>query len=399
MSARTRPPLLLIAPDEDRVRCLGLGEQLAGHWCTGSFPGVEVRSRRPQDLDGCQAVIVVEAAGAHHPPGMLGALALEAEERHLPVVVLGDGTERPVPMHALVRMPGDTPPAVLAPFLCGLLERNRRVLELAGERELDRRLMGNVHEQIDLIDEELQSASIVQREFLTGSMPSLGTVSVSAMWRPSSYVSGDFYQAVQLDDRHLGVLLMDAAGHGVGSALMTIAMARAFVPVTGEGVVDPGRVLDVLNRSLLQLPGGRHRFATGVYVIVDCEQGRLRYASAGHPPPLRLGRSALDPLDTTDAGPALGIFDDHDYQVMEDRLEPGERLLVHTDGFEQAFAGPGATVAELQGQNANYLEVFRTLGEVERGEDLVGRLEALVDRGRGSLRPPDDLSLVCVTRG
>ena len=399
MSARARPPLLLIAPDEERVRRLGIGERLAGHWCTGRFPGLEVMTRGPRDLEGYEAVIVLEAEGPHPPPAMLGALAREAEERHLPVVVLGGGNGLPEPMHALTRMPADTPPEVLAPLLCGMLERNRRVLELAGERELDHRLMGNVHKEIDLIDEELQSASIVQREFLTGAMPSLGTVSVSAMWRPSSYVSGDFYQAVQLDDRHLGVLLMDAAGHGVGSALMTIAMARAFVPVTDEGVADPGRVLDVLNRSLLQLPGGRHRFATGVYVIVDCEHGRLRYASAGHPPPLRLGRSGLDPLDTTDAGPALGIFDDHDYRVMEAGLEPGERLLVHSDGFEQAFAGPGATVTELQGQNANYLEVFRTLGEVERGEDLVDRLEALVDRGRGSLRPPDDLSLVCVTRG
>ena len=398
MSARARTPLLLIAPDEDRARCLGFGKQLAGHWCTGSFPGREVGTRRPEDLDGYEAVIVVDAAGDHQPPGMLGVLVRDAEERHLPVVVLGDGTGLPDPMHALVRMPADTPPAVLAPFLCGLLERNRRVLELACERELDRRLIGNVHKEIDLIDEELQSASIVQREFLTGAMPSLGTVSVSAMWRPSSYVSGDFYQAVQLDDRHLGVLLMDAAGHGVGSALMTIAMARAFVPVTEEGIVDPGRVLDVLNGSLLQLPGGRHRFATGVYVIVDCEHGRLRYASAGHPPPLRLGRSGLDPLDTAEGGPALGIFDDHDYRVMEGRLEPGERLLVHSDGFEQAFAAPGATVAELQGQNANYLEVVRTLGDVEHGDELVGRLEALVDRGRGSLRPPDDLSLVCVTR-
>ena len=54
---------------------------------------------------------------------------------------------------------------------------------------------------------------------------------------------------------------------------------------------------------------------------------------------------------------------------------------IHTGRFEQAFAGPGATVAGA-GTGANYLEVFGTLGEVGQGEDLVGRLEALVDRVR-----------------
>ena len=398
------PPILCITDQKSAPDDGHLFQHLPEHWCGGSFPGVQVL---PTDQIGtdlevsrfCLVMILVDGNEGTNSQ-MIERMVQATAELEIPIVLLGqnlDGSNPDRPEHISL-LSDSTPPEVLAPYLAGIIQRNRRVRTITQEHELTQRLMGNIHREIGQIDEELQSASIVQREFMPKTMPSIGSVSASVLWRPSSYVSGDFYQAVQIDEHRMGLLLADAAGHGVGSALMTIVMARAFKPLDEAGACDPGVVLQRINQALVQIQGGRMQFATGIYVVLDCFEGSLTYACAGHPAPLLLNEDTMEPLDMEDAGPALGIFEEAEYDSMEAHLNEEQSLLLYSDGFEHAFPLPNSEVTDLQSPSNAYMNVFKSLSGLHTTEQMVARLEQAIDGRRGSLQPYDDLTLLCARR-
>ena len=398
---------ILIITDSDSVHdAHRLGRDLEAHWCGGPFPGAKVLHAggidSDPDVSRFSLVLIVGGRGTIPFPNTSGIdrtihLSIQHE---IPVVLIGhegDASSHGLPGQVLT-FPDSRTPEALAPFLAGITRRNQRLETITQEHELTQRLVGNIHREIGQIDEELQSASIVQREFMPKSMPSLGTVSTSVLWRPSSYVSGDFYQAVQIDERRIGMLLVDAAGHGVGSALMTIVMARAFNPVDEEGGCSPGAVLQRINQALVQIQGGRMQFATGIYIVLDCFDGSISYACAGHPAPFLLDERSMEPLGTEGAGPALGIFEDADYEVMHGRLNEAQSILLYSDGFEHAFPLPNSDVTNLQSPNNAYMNVFKSLSDLGTTQQMVDRIEQVIDGRRGSLQPYDDLTLLCVRR-
>ena len=398
------PPILCIADHESVSDADQLGRRLQAHWCGAPFPGMRVIApdHIGSDLEVgrfCLVLIVVESKDDTHSPVIRRTIQTTAE-REIPIVLVGNHLDDMHLEHPeqLIVISKSTAEEALAPYLAGIIQRNRRLDVITREHELTQRLVGNVHREIGLIDEELQSASIVQREFMPKTLPSIGTVSASALWRPSSYVSGDFYQAVQIDERRMGLLLADAAGHGVGSALMTIVMARAFKPVDERGACDPASVLQRINQALVQIQGGRMQFATGIYILLDCIDGSLSYACAGHPAPLLLDEDSMEPLKMEQAGPALGIFEDAEYEVMQGRVHEDQSILLYSDGFEHAFPLPNSDVTDLQSPSNAYMNVFKSLSGLKTTQEMVARLEQAIDGRRGSLQPYDDLTLLCARR-
>ena len=155
-------------------------------------------------------------------------------------------------------LPSKTSPQTMGSILFGMLARQEKIDELRMQNEINGRIIENVTDEIDLIDEELQSAMLVQKALLPRKMPSSQKVSMASFWRPSSYVSGDFYQARMLDQTRMGVLLADAAGRGVASALMTMIMAKSFEPHSDDGeILAPGEVMRKINDALCQIERSR----------------------------------------------------------------------------------------------------------------------------------------------
>jgi sigma-B regulation protein RsbU (phosphoserine phosphatase) len=160
---------------------------------------------------------------------------------------------------------------------------------------------------------------------------------------PAAELAGDFFGAFALSDTVAGVFVCDVMGHGVRSALVT-AMLRALLESERLRGMDPGRFLTALNHRLTTLikPADDPLFATAFYLTADVARGRLRYANAGHPRPLRLQRRAgvasfLPPPPTP--GPALGLFANPHYETVEQPLAAGDAILLFTDGlFEVADA-------------------------------------------------------------
>jgi hypothetical protein len=164
---------------------------------------------------------------------------------------------------------------------------------------------------------------------------------IAAVLEPSYGVGGDAYDYA-VDGSTAIFIILDSMGRGIQAALTTAAVLAAIRAArrAGRGLYDMAVAAD----TVLTEQFGNHRFTTGVLAHLDTRTGRLRYLNAGHPAPIliREGRA----VRTLDHGRRLPLgFDDSQIDIGTVQLEPGDRVLLYTDGVtdprdrEQAATG------------------------------------------------------------
>jgi sigma-B regulation protein RsbU (phosphoserine phosphatase) len=243
------------------------------------------------------------------------------------------------------------------------------------------------------IDEEMRLAARLQYDFLPKKLPSVGRVRVNALFRPAGYVSGDLYDVMRLDEKHVGFYVADAVGHGMPAALLTMFMKNALVTkeITPSGyrLVPPEQSMNTLNRALCSQNLSQATFATALYGLVNVETLAVTFARGGHPNPLLLHRDGrLEELEAD--GGLLGIFDDDQFIPGSGVLSPGDRLVIYSDGIEVAFAEDRGVVDTRIWRNE--LQKRHDLST----DELLNDFARHVDSESGSLMPRDDLTLVVI---
>jgi serine phosphatase RsbU (regulator of sigma subunit) len=339
------------------------------------------------------------AAGADEPPGdgdvfLLIAPSRETAERFeavgVPVIVVGDG---PQPRRGL-RLPKDVDPSVVLGAVSGLAFRSREVLCLQHELSLATRVAQGVEAELGRLDEELQMAALLQQEFLPRPLPPTDDLEYAALWRPASAVSGDLYDVFRLDRTRIGLFLADAVGHGVPAALQAMMLCRSL-PTRDlhdrfQRLLTPSEALSRLNCDMADRQGRIGRYATALYAILDCATGLVRVASAGAPVPLVFrGDGRVEAVDAS--GPLLGIAPQQTYEEIVIRLGPGDRILFHSDGFEQAFRDEARRDDRLA---PRYIDELTALRDAVSPAEVVERLASRLDREQGSLHQRDDCTLL-----
>jgi len=188
-------------------------------------------------------------------------------------------------------------------------------------------------EQLLALNNELEMARQIQLSILPHSIPQLSGLEIAARFLPMTSVAGDFYDFIQIDDKHLGILIADVSGHGLPSALIASMLQVALTGQSGHAS-EPARVLAGLNRALC----GKftHNFVTAAYVYVDVEKNLMRYAGAGHPPILQWRNSTGKTTRILENGLVLGMFEEATYEALEFPLEVGDRYVLYTDGVPEA---------------------------------------------------------------
>ncbi|MDA1077197.1 MAG: SpoIIE family protein phosphatase, partial [Proteobacteria bacterium] len=195
-------------------------------------------------------------------------------------------------------------------------------------------LVALLQSQADVINRDLQRAEIIQRSLLPHDVPDLGDFNVRTLYRPGNTVGGDLYDAVVIDEKHLALVVADAAGHGVSAAMLSVLFKNEIhLQDASTGVpYRPGWALSRINTSLCTnqpAPGG---FLTAAYCLLDIKERKLTIASAGHPPVVWLhADGSVDQIGHT--GAALGLDADATYEEHELTLQPNDRVLLYTDGL------------------------------------------------------------------
>ena len=156
------------------------------------------------------------------------------------------------------------------------------------------------------------------------------------IYKPASSVGGDFFDVLKLSDSTVGIFIADVMGHGVRSALVT-AILSALMQNIRHHANQPADFLQQLNTHFYQIihSSGELIFASAFYLVLDLENKTARYASAGHPSPLLVDRTAgkVEPLTPhLSNNPALGLFAQSDYQTFSRTLNKRDLFLMFTDG-------------------------------------------------------------------
>lgn len=299
----------------------------------------------------------------------------------------------------LVGARDDLSPQAIAVTMSALFGRQDSVEVLQRELRILSSFQGGVRQEMDRMHEELNLAAVIQQELLPAELPEADGFECGVMFRPATYVSGDIYDVAMIDDHRLWFFVADAVGHGVPAALLTMVISRSLRGHAGTRT--PAEAITALNADLVRAQRGRSRFATAVCGCIDTRTREVTLCTAGHPPALVLGGKLQRAIDS--GGALLGVFEGEPYEQETFILNPGETLLLYSDGFETAF--PDAT-AEAMGSKGKldtqaYLQEFAGLPWLGSDEHAttaraIERLAERVDCQAGSLHQQDDLTALAI---
>jgi len=258
-------------------------------------------------------------------------------------------------------------------------------IELAAARKLG----GFGGWELEELDEEMRLAARLQRDFLPRRLPEVGAVRFGVLYRPLGWVSGDIYDVARLDETHVGFYVADAVGHGMPAALLTMFIKQALpnkriVDNTYE-ILPPNVSLGLLNAAICEQNLSSCQFCTAVYCVLDTASLLLSYCRAGHPEPLLIHADG-SPASLGAPGSLLGVFPDEAYDAASVPLSAGDRLVLYTDGIEDALAD---TIGDRSGFRRQLLGIAN-----RSREEMLLQITAWIDERAESTRPQDDITVV-----
>jgi sigma-B regulation protein RsbU (phosphoserine phosphatase) len=190
---------------------------------------------------------------------------------------------------------------------------------------------------VENLTEQLRLAGLVQQDFLSTQLPNTEKIKWATTFLPAEWVSGDIYDVVRVDEEHIGFYVADVIGHGMPAALLTIFLKQALVMRhTVENdyrIFSPAEVMSNLNVRMAAQKLSGYQFATCCYCLINIQTLQLTFARAGHPYPILIRRGKA-PEQLEIKGSLLGVFGQSEYTQQTVQLQPGDKLLLYSDGAE-----------------------------------------------------------------
>jgi serine phosphatase RsbU (regulator of sigma subunit) len=188
------------------------------------------------------------------------------------------------------------------------------------------------------IEQELRVARLIQQTLLPKHVPDLPGYQLAAYYQPAREVGGDFYDFLELDNGHLGLVVGDVTDKGVPAAIV-MATTRTMLRASAQRLDSPGEVLKRVNDVIVRdIPP--NMFITCLYAILEPETGLLRFANAGHDLPYRRRRrtssSSGGAEELRATGMPLGLLPGMSYEEKEIVLHRGDSVLFYSDGLVEA---------------------------------------------------------------
>ncbi len=235
---------------------------------------------------------------------------------------------------------------------------------------------------------QLGTAKQMQLQFLPQSRPEVPGYEFFDYYQPADEVGGDYFGYIPLSDGRLALAIGDVAGKGVSAALL-MAHFSAEVRYCLSTCVSPAAAVDQLNADLASELANYH-FVTFALCVLDPRSHKLTMVNAGHLPPLLLRGGSLETLGG-EGGLPLGCDAERRYEQVELPLEPGDAIVLYTDGITDAMDASGSVYGSQRLRQTLLTAPTRVEG---LGGALLNDVQRFV---RGRLQS-DDICLVCFAR-
>ncbi|PJZ69711.1 hypothetical protein CH373_11300 [Leptospira perolatii] len=187
------------------------------------------------------------------------------------------------------------------------------------------------------IQRELEIGKQVQ-ELLLPTKNVLSDYSPEIYYRPMREVSGDIYNFFAFDKKYKGVFLADATGHGISAALVTSIIQMSLNTITKD-TANPGKIVNHISNNLFSILRASF-FASGIFVLFDCND-KLYFCNAGHNPPILLRKDSKKIILMESTAALLGIGSEAASSVRSIKVNPGDRILLYTDGIVEGKDSAG----------------------------------------------------------
>ena len=228
----------------------------------------------------------------------------------------------------------------------------------------------------------------IQKGLLCDDPPDIEGMKFFSDYQPSSKAGGDYYDFIPIDQDHLGVLISDVSGHGTPAAVI-MAMMRVLLSSFASQTHSAKDTLQKLNKILRQnLETGY--FITAFYGVIHLPTKVMRYASAGHPPPIFLNynNGSVSELWTSKGVPLM-ILPNNDMEEGEIQLEPNCKLVLYTDGLTEAKNEVGEMF-----KSERLTHTLLELGKTRDASELGVRIKEELFEFMGKETFSDDYTLV-----
>ena len=249
------------------------------------------------------------------------------------------------------------------------------------------------------IEQQLNVARLVQRQFLPKSLPELPGWQMAAFYRPALIVGGDFYDFIPLPGGQVMVVIGDVTDKGVPAALV-MASTHALLRAAAPRLVHPGAVLEKVNELLCQDTPAQ-MFVTCFALVLNGASGQVTFANAGHDVPYVRTVDGVAELHAR--GMPLGLMPGMTYEEKTFVFQPGDRALLYSDGLSEAhgagremfgfprvaaLAGRGTSCQGLLDLCLRELEAFTGTGHKQEDDITLLSLERVSNAvpGRGGVR-------------
>lgn len=188
--------------------------------------------------------------------------------------------------------------------------------------------------QRERVNREIEIAREVQERLFPQEMPRLTGGSVAGHCRPAQGVGGDYYDVITLEDGRLGLAIGDVSGKGISAALLMASLRASLRGVTLDNPRDFANLMNKVNRLVYEASAS-NRYATFFFAAYDAKTRRLDCVNAGHNPPVLLRGDKVIRLEAD--GPVVGLLPFAPYTEQTLTLEPGDLLILYTDGISEAM--------------------------------------------------------------
>ncbi len=250
-----------------------------------------------------------------------------------------------------------------------------------------------LEDALQKINESFKAAGRIQLSLLPKPLSAGDRVEFAWKFKPCDAVGGDIFNVMSLDATHIGLYLLDVAGHGLPSAMISVLVYQILNPHTGilvdhtvnpPHILDPEAVLNILDREFPLMRFKRH--FTIVYAVLDIVSNTLTYSNAAHCSPIIISRES-DLRILTVSGTVIGV-NAFAFGQETVTLAPGDKVAFLSDGVFES----GNTANELFGEE----RLYQTLLELRSAtiDDLVQGIYAKVTSFAESQPAADDISIL-----
>ena len=247
-----------------------------------------------------------------------------------------------------------------------------------------------LHEQLiekQRLESQLEVARQVQLELLPPKDPELSGYDISAYNFPTEEVSGDYYDWVKVYDNQIAIVIADVAGKGVPAAILMAFLRASLRAASHIGYATHISMVKV--NYLLWESIERNQFVTAFYAILDADTNTLAYSNAGHNPPVLVNAAGTSRFIHRGEQP-LGMFPDTRYHEYHLELEPGDVLVLYTDGATEATNAAGEEFGRERLAQA-VKEIYE-----RPAREMIASLQMKVLEWTGNSGPNDDVTFFII---